>query len=135
MRAYFRGVLLAACAACAAAQFGNANVQWDSAANPTVNAGEPTLHSFKAPEDGRRTSLASLSRSSLSDILTGLNAECPACETDGHYISRIRSTCFALGPKALKAQLTKRGVKCEGCSMREHYLDKVLDTVHLAPKN
>ena len=127
--------IVLACASGACAQFGNAHVQWDSNANPTVSMpGAVPSREFTAPADGRRTSLARLPVVALTDILTGLSAECDACQTRGHFVSRIRSACLALGPKALKAQLAKRGVRREGGTMREHYLDRVLDTIHLSPR-
>ena len=119
----------------AAGQFGTAHVSWDSKNNPSVSTpGEVPMREFAPPVDGRRTGLSQLPVTALHDILAGLNTECPSCETTGHYVSRIRSQCLALGPKALKQQLTKRGLRCDGCTMREHYLDRVLDTVHLAPR-
>lgn len=117
------------------AQFGNAHVKWDSSNNPHVTTPESVPpQEFTATASSRRTGLAAHPVAKLSQILAGLNAECEACETQSHYISKIRSTCLSLGPKALKAQLTKRGIRCEGCTMKEHYLDRVLDTVHLSPK-
>ena len=130
-----RGALLLGAFAFASAQFGNANVQWDSQANPTISQPDavPT-QDFKATANSRRAGLASLPVAKLIEVLSGLNVECVECMTPGHYVSRVRSACLALGPKALKAQLSKRGVLCEGCTQKEHYLDRVLDTVHLLPK-
>ena len=104
-------------------QFGNAQVNWENS-NPTVTTP-------KAPEPSQHLSLEQLPKAMLTDILNGLNAKCATCETHGHYVSRIRSACLSLGPKALKAQLALRNVRCDGCTMREHYLDRVLDTVHI----
>ena len=106
-------------------QFGNANVQWDNA-KPTVTTPTAAHH---APTD--HASLQQLSTEALTGILSGLHTTCDTCETHGHYVSRIRSACLALGPKALKAQLALRGVRCEGCTMREHFLDRVMDTIHM----
>ena len=117
------------------AQFGNANVQWDSNAQPSVKApGSVPTRDHVAPPNARRTGLMQLPVATLTEILASLNAECPTCQSHGHFVSRIRAACLAMGPKALKAQLAKRGLRCDGCTMREHYMDRVLDTVHLSPK-
>ena len=127
--------LLPCLVAHALAQFGNAHVQWDAQANPTVTTPDtvPTRN-VKVTADGRKTGLMSLPIATLTEILSGLNVECTECESVGHFVSKVRSTCLGLGPKALKVQLAKRGVKCEGCTQKEHYLDRVLDTVHLWPR-
>ena len=127
-------LLLLLCLPRALAQFGNANVKWDSSNQPHVTTPEsvPTRE-YSAPANGRRTSLNAQPVSTLTEILTGLKTECEACVTRTHYVSKIRSTCLALGPKALKEQLKLRGIRCSGCTQREHYLDKVLDTVHMSP--
>ena len=120
----------------ALAQFGNAQVQWDSSANPNVIVSnhEP-LKEFKASKGTRSTGLAALSLDELSAIQAGLGVgDCPLCTTRGHYISSIRHGCLDLGAKAVKAQLVKRGLRCEGCTTREQYLDKLLDAVHLPMK-
>ena len=130
-----RVLLLLLLLARACAQFGNANVKWDANNAPHVTTPESVpLRDYVAPKNARRTSLAAQSVAELTDILAGFNVECEACETPSHYVSKIRSACLALGPKALKAQLAKRGLRCEGCSMKEHYLDRLLDAVHLPPK-
>jgi hypothetical protein len=139
-------LLLSAWLSGVVAQFGNAQVQWENA-NPTVTT--PTAHA-----NADQASLQQLSAEDLVGVLSGLNVECDSCNTRGHYISRIRSACLSMGPKALKAQcvisqtpvlllvprrrarcpcgrLAARGVACDGCTMREHYLDRVLDTVHV----
>ena len=67
---------------------------------------------FVASAHGRRTELSSHCVATLTDILAGLNAECEACSTQSHYVSKIRSACLGLGLKALKAQLSKRGLRC-----------------------
>ena len=119
----------------ASCQFGNAHVQWDAQSNPTVTAPNAVpIRDIKVTADGRKRGLMSLPVETLTEILSGMNVECATCQTLGHYVSKVRSTCFGLGPKALKAQLAKRGVKCEGCTQKEHYLDRVLDTIHLWPK-
>ena len=130
-------VLLLALVPTTLSQFGNAFVQWDANAVPTVHTpGLPAQREYIAPSGkSRRESLLQLDQKSLIEILSKLDAEtCMTCETNGHYISKIRAACLGLGPKGLKQQLLKRGVKCDGCTMREHYLDKVLDTIHLMPK-
>ena len=113
-------------------QFGNLEIKWESSASgDKPRLSEDRTVEWTPPKDIRRTSLANLPISSLSDIVEGLGASCDSCSTHSHWVSRVRSACYELAPKALKKSLSARGVKCEGCAMREHYLDRLLDSVHL----
>ena len=127
------GALLAMALTASSAQFGTASVQWQNS-NPTVGE-SPPLKDIKTPEGSRRSGLHGLSVESLTAIMEdGFSKGCEGCAHKGHWVSRIRSECLALGPKGIKQQLVRRGIKCTGCSSREHYLDRLLDVVHLPLK-
>ena len=123
-------LMSAVCGACG--QFGNLEIKWEtSAAGGRPRVTEDRSVDFTPPKDVRRTSLSQLPISTLSEIVTSLGGTCERCVSRGHWVSRVRSACLELAPKALKKSLSDRGVKCEGCTMREQYLDRLLDSVHL----
>ena len=128
---WLRGSTVLALLPLTAAGFGSANVEWDSNNNPSVATNEPPLRDFKAPAGTRQSGLSSLAIEDLAAILEGVGVACDACQTRGHYISRVRSACLDLPAKQVRAQLTKRGVRCDGCTSREQFLDKLLDSAHL----
>mmetsp|Transcript_3286 Transcript_3286/g.9355 ORF Transcript_3286/g.9355 Transcript_3286/m.9355 type:complete len:137 (+) Transcript_3286:140-550(+) len=101
--------------ACARAQFGNIQLEWGEGGTATLGGRTRPQPTILAGES-RRSNLLELATSAPERLRSIVDSfaigGCDACQTEGHWVAKVRQGILEMRTKRIRVQLQKRGIRC-----------------------